>query len=268
MGACGDVSAVVHAFVPLPAAGRTVSSARAVRLGDVSPRGRLRLDALACYLQDVANDDARSSGIADPDGWVVRRTAFLIDRHAVLAETVTLTTFCSGIGPRWAERRTVIRGDRGAVAEAVSLWVAVDAGTGRPRRLDADFAAVYGPSAGGRTVSARLVHQDPTRDPRDDRGEDPAPGLPFPLRFADFDPFGHVNNAVHWAMLEEVLAGEVLAGGSSLLVELEYRRAIERDAEVSLVVSRTGEGAMVWITDGLGPAASARVVFGGGQVNR
>ena len=43
-----------------------------MRLGDVDPSGRLRLDAIARYLQDVASDDAADAGL--DTGWVARRT--------------------------------------------------------------------------------------------------------------------------------------------------------------------------------------------------
>ena len=48
--------------MPLPSAGRTFTGERIVRLGDVSPAGRLRLDAVARYLQDIATDDAVDAG--------------------------------------------------------------------------------------------------------------------------------------------------------------------------------------------------------------
>ena len=40
---------------------------------------------------------------------------------------------------------------------------------------------------------------------------------------ADFDTAGHVNNAVHWAVVEDELAGGRLAAGRA---EVEYQRAI------------------------------------------
>jgi hypothetical protein len=59
--------------------GREFTARRRVRLGDATPNGRLRLDALARYLQDVSNDDTRVSEWSDPHWWVVRRT--VIDVH-------------------------------------------------------------------------------------------------------------------------------------------------------------------------------------------
>ena len=63
----------------------------------------------------------------------------------------------------------------------------------RAVRALAVFAA-----AGGRTVRARQTL--PTRPP------DGAAVGQWPVRVTDFDVLGHVNNAIYWAMLEELLA--------------------------------------------------------------
>jgi len=60
-------------FLPPPAAGRVFTAGYTIRRTDVTPGGRLRLDALARYLQDVAEDDVADSGLAEPYGWLVRR---------------------------------------------------------------------------------------------------------------------------------------------------------------------------------------------------
>jgi hypothetical protein len=96
-------------LLPLPAAGRTFSAGRTVRLGDVDPAGELRLDAIARYLQDVASDDAIDAGLSNALGWVVRRTMIRIDRPLTVGEPLSLVTFCSGTGRSWAERRTTTR---------------------------------------------------------------------------------------------------------------------------------------------------------------
>lgn len=258
-----------------------------MRLGDTSPRGRLRLDAIARYLQDIANDDATAGGLDNAMGWVVRRTAIEVLQPLRLLESVELTTFCSGVGGRWAERRTSLRGDQGGHVEASALWVHVEPATGRPQRLGADFDGLYGEAHGGRLVSARLAH-----------GEPPAPGVtdlhggglsPFPLRFADFDVLGHVNNAVYWAMVEDVLASRrerqrslprapgdpapaspanqaSPAGTGPLLIEVEHRRALGRGGEPRLLVVEGGDELSVWVLDQSEVVASARVVGGAGTV--
>lgn len=228
-------------FAPLPAAGRTFTGGHRVRLGEVDAGGRLRLDAVVRILQDVANDDAHDSGIDNPGAWVVRRTAVRVERSPVLREDLALTTFCSGTGACWAERRTSVRGGAGARVEAVSLWVQLDPQRGTPLRLGPDFAAVYGPSSAGRRVKAslRLVDAPPAAVPR----------RAFALRLSDLDVMGHVNNAVYWAMLEE-LVGDEAAGCT---IELEHHHALH--AAAGAVLAR--DARRVWVLDGADGATVA-----------
>ncbi len=235
--------------LPPPAHGRVYTGGRRVRLGDASPGGRLRLDALARYLQDVSNDDTRDGGL-DDDGWVVRRTALRVDQAPVIGEELVLQTFCSGTGGRWAERRVRVRGDRGGSAEAVSLWVHVDLVSGRPIPLRPQFFALYGEAAGGREVRARLSHPGPPAG---------AAARPWPLRATDFDVMSHMNNAVYWSVVEEELRRRRDLR-APLQAEVEFRVAIEPGDEVA-VVGQEGEGELdVWLVrQGGTVCASARV---------
>jgi acyl-ACP thioesterase len=202
-------------FVEPPAIGRVVSRTRPVRLGDVDARARLRLDAIARYLQDIATDDATDARLDDAFGWVVRRTMIDVRRAAGLDEHLELSTFCAGTGRSWAERRTSITGDRGAVIEAVSLWIRVDPRSGRPTGLGDDFESAYGEAAGGRRVSSRLQLPGPPADAR---------RRPWELRRVDIDPLGHVNNAAQWAIVEETLTPDASRRG---VAEVEHRAPVD-----------------------------------------
>jgi acyl-ACP thioesterase len=229
-------------MVPVPVTGRVFTRDRRVRLGDASPSGRLRLDALARYLQDVSNDDTRDAGFADEMGWVVRRIALAISSFPVFGEDLRMQTFCSGTGSRWAERRVAIDGDRGSRVDAATLWVHMDAGSGRPKPLPAEFFELFGASAAGRSVRPRLTHGEPPGG---------APSNPWPLRYADFDVLGHVNNAAYWIAIEEEL-GRRRHLRAPLVAELEYRAPIEPGHDVR-VAARDGEdGVDLWfLGDGI-----------------
>lgn len=238
-------------MVEPPVAARRFTAERSVRLGDVSPGGRLRLDAVARYLQDVSDDDTRAMvaeyGPVDDGGWVVRRTALRVEHFPVYREALTLTTWCSGLGSRWAERRVSLRGDRGSI-EAAVLWVHVNPTSMRPRRLSDRFVAVYGPSAGGRTISSRLLLDEP---PAEITGE------PWPLRFTDFDALGHVNNAAVWEAVEEQLAGRRDLR-APLEAVVEHRLPIERHDEVRVAVGNKPRGQFtLWLVLGDGRGAVA-----------
>lgn len=229
-------------------AGRAFSGRRRVRWGDVDRFRRLRLDSLARYLQDVANDDARDAGLDDGQAFVVRRTVVDVVRPPRPGEVVELTTFCGGLGRRWAERRTTIEGDAGGHVETASLWIAVDPRSGRPARLDERFTATYGSAADGRTVSASLRHPAPPDD---------GPRRPWPLRSTDHDPLGHVNNAATWEPVEDELDRQGLV---PVRAELEYRAAIDPDDEVDVVTDRAADVLAVWVLAGPVVRASALVL--------
>ena len=215
-----------------PGTGRVFRAGRRVRLGDVDPTGRLRLDALARYLQDVSGDDTDDSGLPDAQDWVVRRTVVEQRSPAELGERIELVTFCSGFGSRWAERRVSILGAAGAVVDAATVWVHVDPRTGRPKSLSPEFHALYDTAAGGREVLARQVHE-----PVDPSG----PGVatfPWQTRATDLDILDHANNSVGWAVVEELRARLLtLAGigrgdpgdplGGPFRAEVEFRDAVE-----------------------------------------
>jgi acyl-ACP thioesterase len=249
-------SALVQAtsMVPVPAVGRVVRTERRVRLGDVSPAGRLRLDALVRYLQDVATDDSRDAGLDPTKQWVVRRTALEVHELPVYEGMVRLATWCGGIGTHWAERRTSITDGERPLVEAATLWVQVDQTTMRPARVDGRFHEIYATAAQGRTVRSRLAHHDP-------RPEAVAAAVGWPVRFTDFDALGHVNNAAAWSAVEQVLSGQRELR-PPLRASLEHRRPIERGVDVRLAVAPAGEGAGVdlWLIDAAGgPLVSGEI---------
>jgi acyl-ACP thioesterase len=229
-------------LVPVPTVGRVYVATRRARLGDATPGGRLRLDALVRYLQDVANDDTRDAGFDDVMGWVVRRTVVQVDQFPVYLEPLTLRTWCSGTGRRWAERRVQVVGDDGGHVEATSLWVHLDPATMRPKELPPSFHELFAPSAAGRTVSARLEHAGAPNVVNERHA--------FALRFSDFDVLGHVNNAVYWATVEEELARRRDLR-APLRAEIEHRAPIEPGAEIEVLTQSAAPvgGSALWLRE-------------------
>lgn len=242
----------MEAFGPEPASGRVYAARRIVRSTDVVPSGRLRLDALARYLQTAAEDDLADSGLAEPVAWLVRRCELRIRTLPAMGERLTVRTFCSGTGPRWAERTTTLSdAGGGPLVQATAVWACLAPSNGRPVPLSAEFLRVYGESADGRTVSARLSHA--RRDPG-------ASGRDWPLRATDFDIAGHVNNAVHWAVVEDVLAAD---GWLPAVAEIEYHRAILPGCTPRLVTDRREGQTLIWLVDSGRLLASARLTPNG-----
>jgi acyl-ACP thioesterase len=192
--------------------------------GDCAPSGRMRLDAIAGWLQDVAYADVEDAGLEQAAVWVVRRTRIRVNRWPRFGERFDMTTFCSGLGRMWAERRTDIVCQGGPAAappdvEAVSLWVHLDREHWRPSPLTEAEITTYG-GAPDRRVSARLRH--PTPD-----GADCV--VPWSFRATECDIADHINNAAYWLPLEE----EILAAADpdGLDVEVEYRAPAQPGAK-------------------------------------
>jgi len=148
---------------------------------------------------------------------VIRRATMSIERMPVHSEELELRTWCSGAAKSLAERRTSVRGDRGAAIESEAIWVHVDPETRRPIRLPQAFKELYAESAEGRRARSSLRH--PSLPPRG------AEQLDWSFGRADIDLAGHVNNAWYWRVAEEFLDLEIRVG-KPLLVEAEYRAGI------------------------------------------
>jgi acyl-ACP thioesterase len=227
------VAAGFTELVPLPQRGRVYTGQARPGLADCAPSGRVRLDALARWLQDVAYADVEDAAVAEAAVWVVRRTRIRVERFPRFGERFRLQTFCSGFGRAWAERRTVVTaldGGAGAV-QAVSLWVHLDPATRRPFPLTPRELELYGDAAGGRKVTARLRH--------------PAPGSAdnarrWAFRATECDLAGHVNNAAYWQPIEE----ELLSGPEphSFDAETEFRNPAQPGDKLVL-----SEGPHRWI---------------------
>jgi acyl-ACP thioesterase len=215
------------ALLPEPSEGRVFRSDRRVRLGDVDVSGRLRLDACARYLQDVATDDSDDLGEFTTQAWVVRRTVIEQRSAARIDERLSLSTYCTGLGSRWAERRVALTGSTGSRIDAVTLWVHLDPESGRPKVLPEEFRATYSVPSAGREVSARQLHEAVGPD------AEGAVVFDWMPRATDLDVLDHVNNAIAWAIVEQVRL-QILADhdlfDEPFRAEVEFREATPQSA--------------------------------------
>jgi acyl-ACP thioesterase len=225
-------------MVARPDSGRVFEQSLRPGLADCAPSGRIRLDALARWLQDVAYADVDDAGLADAAVWVVRRARMHVKRFPRFGSRFVLATFCSGLGRMWAERRTTITrvGEEESDVEAVSLWVHLDPMAMRPTILTSEEIEAYGYAAHGRRVSARLRH--PAPDAIEKR-------FPWRFRATECDLAAHINNAAYWQPLEEEILLE--HDPESLDVEIEYRTPAQPGEKVVLC-----NGARRWIVDEAG----------------
>jgi acyl-ACP thioesterase len=87
-------------IVPVPEVGRVFEQAMRPGLADATPSGRVRLDALARWVQDIAYADVEDAEVVGDSVWVVRRMRIRVERFPRFGETVRGRTFCSCFGRR------------------------------------------------------------------------------------------------------------------------------------------------------------------------
>ena len=96
---------------------------------------------------------------------LLRKITVTVREFPRLGRRVELHTFCSGTGPRWAERTTTVAGPDGELAQSTAVWAAVSRTDGRPVPLGPEFHRLYGAAAQGRSASVRLSHPRPPASP-------------------------------------------------------------------------------------------------------
>jgi acyl-ACP thioesterase len=229
----------VEPLVPSPLAGRTFDSTRRIRISDRDGQGRLRLDAVARFFQDVATDDADETGWGAPEHlWVVRRLRIDVVAPLLDDREVELLTWCSGTAALAAGRRLSLTGDRGGRIELDSVWIHLGPDA-RPARIEG--FGVYAESAGGRVVSTRLELPEPPRSGR---------RAPWPLRVSDIDLLGHMNNAAYWEAVEQAMLRAGPDPRRPARAQLDYRHAIDLEDELALVeVSQNGRLTVAFAVD-------------------
>ncbi len=215
-------------IVPLPTAGRVFEQALRPGLADAAPSGRIRLDSIARWVQDVAYADVDDAGVVDLSSWVVRRMRIRAERFPRFADHVRVQTWCSGAGRLWAERRVRFESEHGLV-DVTGIWVHLDPLTRLPVPMPESFDRIYAESALGRKVKARLRHPNPAGDEAESS---------WFFRATDVDIAEHVNNAAYWEAVEQTLGDPATADA-----EIEFREPAQ-PGNVRLL--RGSE--LVWVT--------------------
>ena len=211
------MSARVEPLVPQPPSGRTFRVTYRVRLSDADATGRLRLDAVARFLQDAAIDDVAETDWGAPEHlWVLRAVRIDVLAPFLGDGEVDIVTWGSAFSPLAAGRRWSLAGDAGGAIEVDSTWIHLGPDA-RPARIGTGFED-YAEAAQGRAASTKLRLPVPSIDGN---------RFAFPLRATDVDRMGHVNNAAYWSAVEHRLLGREPDLSRPYRAQLDYRHPVD-----------------------------------------
>ncbi|GAB17753.1 hypothetical protein GOEFS_038_00200 [Gordonia effusa NBRC 100432] len=228
-----------------------------VRTDDVDQEMRVRLDAVARYLQDVANDNIEATEFSDTDPfWIVRRTVIDVIRPISWPGTVTAQRWCGALSTRWTNMRVRLTAthetnrfnpeDRpDGLIETEAFWINVNE-QGMPSRLTDDAFELLAQM----TDEHRLRWKSMNSDKAPAATDVELPDRPHPLRITDFDPFKHLNNAAYLEAIEDELVDHPDLVDKPHRLVIEYLRPIVPRSQLTLRRRRVGDRLEVWILMG------------------
>jgi acyl-ACP thioesterase len=212
-----------------------------VRTYEVDTRRRLTLRALCAYLQEAAGLHAARLGasmerLAEAGlAWVLHRLKLEVARWPLQGDSVEVATWPSRFDRVVADREFEVRVGEERVAAAITRWAVADLRARRPVRIPEFITAL--------PVDARSagVSLGPPDLPAVERAH---VTCAFPVRRADLDVVGHVNNTQYVGWLEETVPEEVGASLRPCTIEILFRQeARHGDVVVSESAPLPGEEA-------------------------
>jgi acyl-ACP thioesterase len=221
-----------------------------LRVADIDPEGRLRLDAAARHIQDIGQDHVHELGFDETHPlWVVRRTMIDLIRPIEFHDMLRLRRWCSGSSTRWCEIRVRIDGAKGGLIESEAFWININRDTAMPSRISDDFLEQLQRTTDIPRLRWKAYLTPGAREDADQIRE-------YPVRFTDLDLFDHMNNAVYWSVVEDYLSAspELLNAPLRVTIEHEAPVALRDKLEILAHVHPAGS------TDNFGPDLVDRAV--------
>jgi medium-chain acyl-[acyl-carrier-protein] hydrolase len=207
-----------------------------VRSSETDARGRLSLVAACELLQESAARHAVALGVgADalaPLGlaWVLVDWRLELDALPAWREPVTVETWPSDLSERIATRDFRLAFDGGREwGRATSRWVVIDVVKRRLARMPEPVRAIRR-LARGRSFAGGLPRLEPPGPPD--------ASLERPVRWADLDANGHVNNLAYVAWVVESVPRDVLAAAAPRALEISFRAECRGEAAVAVERAR------------------------------
>lgn len=227
---------------------RVFESKRRIRVADCDSRGKLRVDAIARYLQDIGYDDTEDIGVGDGGLWVARSIEMDfsgITKWPNRNEFIGLSTFCSGIGHAFAQRCVDIKSKSNESIRTLTVWVSIDE-RGKPTQVPSWLAQAY--------PFAEKIKSKRTLEVIDPQQEFDGTIVDWPLRASDLDINNHANNSVAFDALYE--SAQIMDVKQPKQVRIEYHHPLGVGDNTNIFMRQSDFGFEAWLTNRKNVAAS------------
>jgi acyl-CoA thioester hydrolase len=182
-----------------------------VRHDELDRFGRLHPGVYLRYLAHAAVEASAAAGFdaawyaTAGTMWIIRRSTLELTAPACGGERLAIATWVEDFRRVRSHRRYSVRDADGSPRlEARTDWVYVDAASGRPRRIPADFEGAFGVVPEARQERAGWDGPPSPREPARSQHR---------VRVSDLDGIGHVNNAVYLDLLAQAVLDALDAAG-------------------------------------------------------
>ncbi|MFF2083381.1 acyl-ACP thioesterase domain-containing protein [Nocardia sp. NPDC058176] len=222
-----------------------------VRGDDIDQTMRVRLDAVARYVQDISADMIEDSPFFETDPyWILRRT--IIDVRAPMSwpGNVSVNRWCSATASRWVAMRQTLRGAPESspfnpatrspgLVETESFCIKVNA-DGFPSRISDQALDHLSRGVSDTRLRWRALNDAPTPA---ESGADTV----FAPRASDVDQFAHVNNVIHWQIVESALTSRPDLLAHPYRGILEYLRPVPPDTPITVRRCDERDRLLLWM---------------------
>lgn len=190
----------------------------------------LRPRALVNYLQEVAAIHSEQVGFGAQDlinsgnAWVLHRIGVQIHRPPTLGDRLKVVTWHTGQKAFRAYRDFEILCGGEVLVSAKSFWLFIDLARKKIVRPPKHASETYTQEPG--------IDWDLSIDEwKPDQKAVPEHVCTIATRPSDYDPLGHVNNAVYFDYLETLIASAFPQGGKIQSMVVQFSREIPRGVE-------------------------------------
>ena len=216
-----------------------IDQTRIVDYAEADAGFRIKLGVLVRRLQEAAVNHSEAAGFgsramaAAKNAWILNRWGVDINRWPTYLEPLTVTTWHRGARGYMAYRDFRLTVGAEVVAVATSRWLFFDLERKRVVRVPEETTEAYSVEA----HHATNMDLDAWKPPE---VKEIVTRLDITTRASDYDPNGHVNNAVYFDYLETLLAAEATNGSHPRRFLIQFQKEISR--EIGTVNAGLGSG--------------------------